>query len=91
MQMTFHNCTCRHFSVPFFAGFFVVITAQGASVYGWMDALDEVLCGLIAFGAAAGKPRRAFPPGVPTEPKKTEAAEAERLAPETAEETRSSE
>jgi La-related protein 7 len=44
-----------------------------------------------AFGAATGKPRRAFPPGVPTEPKKTEAAEAERLAPETAEETRSSE
>ena len=41
-----------------------------------------------AFGAATGKPRRAFPPGVPTEPKKTE---AERLAPETAEETRSSE
>ena len=37
-----------------------------------------------AFGAAAGKPRRAFPPGVPTEPKKTE---AERPAPETAEET----
>ena len=41
-----------------------------------------------AFGAATGKPRRAFPPGVPTEPKKTE---AERLAPQTAEETRLSE
>jgi hypothetical protein len=43
--------------------------------------------GFAGYTAATGKPKRAFPPGVPTEPKKTETASAESVEKEGSGET----
>ena len=51
MQMTFHNCTCRHFCVPFFAGFFVVFTAEDCLVVvtGFCEDFVVVFVALVVF------------------------------------------
>lgn len=50
-------------------------------------AMPDGTRGFAGYTAATGKPKRAFPPGVPTEPKKTETASAESVGEEGSGET----
>ena len=50
-------------------------------------AMPDGTRGFAGYTAATGKPKRAFPPGVPTEPKKTETASAESVEKEGSGET----